>query len=120
MSKDRSKWRLASLVGYSADVRDCESESDVLQLTRGRAETGREQRPQGDEASSMLAMCLPGPSLQPGQRPGLRQLKEAHNEQKGTVLSSDDPLTGLAGAVHFTNQLQSALLTSQSQQDLKS
>lgn len=65
---------------YSEDIRDCEREADILELTPVRAETGREQRPRGEDASSILrsVSARPQPPAPTGEHPGLRQLKEAH------------------------------------------
>lgn len=62
MSEDRYKWSLASRGRYSEDIKDCEREAAVLQLTRVRAETGRRQSPQGDDASSLVRNGLWAPA----------------------------------------------------------
>lgn len=45
MSKDRYKWRLAVPVSFYEDIRDCEKEAQVLQLTRVREKQGESKDP---------------------------------------------------------------------------
>lgn len=54
MSKDRYKRRLAFPVSFYEDIRDCEKEAQVLQLTWVGQKQGESIRPQGDNASYIL------------------------------------------------------------------
>lgn len=77
-------------------------------------------RPQGDNASYILnSLSAEGLSLAALTVSLAQAVLNCTNEQKHTVLrAATTELTGQAGVFHFMNQLQSAILISQSQQDL--
>lgn len=81
MSKDKYKWRLAFPASFYEDIRDCEKEAQVLQLTWAGEKQGESIRPQGDNASYILnSLSAEGLSLPAQTAASLAQalLKEVH------------------------------------------
>lgn len=74
------------------------------------------------QATSETVCVQRAQAFQFRRRPWLKgRYRKCTNEQKGHVLrAAAAELTGQAGVFHFINQLQYAILISQSQQDLKS
>lgn len=58
MSKDRYKWRLAFPVSFYEDIRDCEKEAQVLQLTWVGEETGRKHKTPGRQCKLHLKQSV--------------------------------------------------------------
>ena len=58
MSKDRYKWSLAFPVRDSEDIRDCEKEAEVLQLTSVGRETERKHKTPGRQCKLHLKQSV--------------------------------------------------------------